>query len=113
MIDSLTLTNLHGRPIIRAGRALNIAGKSQEEVSDLEPGSLLPIRHTRRIREPDGSIREDTSGLSCSDPTEFSFKLYVSDEEGNIAWFRSDEILVVEVDGSTPGALLAPRGAYR
>ena len=31
-----------------------------------------------------GSIREDTSGLSCSDPTEFSFKLYVSDEEGNV-----------------------------
>ena len=61
MIDTLTLTNLHGRQIIRAGRGLNIAGKSQEEVSDLEPGSLLPIRHTRRIREPDGSIREDTA----------------------------------------------------
>lgn len=39
-----------------------------------------------------GSIREDTSGLSCSDPTEFSFKLYVSDEEGNV--------IVGEVEGA-------------
>ena len=31
-----------------------------------------------------GSIREDTSGLSCSDPSEFLFKLYVSDVEGNV-----------------------------
>jgi hypothetical protein len=39
-----------------------------------------------------GSIREDTSGLSCSDPTEFSFKLYVSDEEGNV--------IIGEVEGA-------------
>ena len=31
-----------------------------------------------------GSIREDTSGLSCSDPSEFLFKLYISDAEGNV-----------------------------
>ena len=31
-----------------------------------------------------GSIREDTSGLSCADPSEFTFKLYVSDTDGNV-----------------------------
>ena len=31
-----------------------------------------------------GSIREDTSGLSCSDPTEFLFKLLLADDEGNV-----------------------------
>jgi len=61
MVDSITLTNLHGREILRAGRSLIIAGKRQDEVSDLEPGSLLPIRHTRRISEPDDTIREDTA----------------------------------------------------
>lgn len=59
MIDSLTLTNLYGRQILRATRTLNIAGKHQVETSDLEPGSLLPIRHTRHINEPDDTIRED------------------------------------------------------
>ena len=61
MIDSITFTNLYGRQVLRVSRKINIAGKHQEEVSDLEPGSLLPIRHTRRINEPYDTIREDTA----------------------------------------------------
>ena len=36
----------------------------------------------------------------------------VCDAEGTIVWFRSDELLVTEIDGVSPGAVLT-RAAYR
>ena len=36
----------------------------------------------------------------------------VCDAEGTIVWFRSDELLVIEIDGVSPVAVLT-RSAYR
>jgi hypothetical protein len=35
------------------------------------------------------------------------------DAEGTIVWFRSEEMLVTEVDGASPSALLTKDGGYR
>jgi hypothetical protein len=35
------------------------------------------------------------------------------DAEGTIVWFRSEEMLVLEVDGASPAAILTSGGAYR
>ena len=39
--------------------------------------------------------------------------IVVCDAEGALVWFRSEELVVVEIDGAPPAAILTTQGAYR
>lgn len=75
-----------------AGQANDAQGaESLETFADLEAyrsGGLIATFEDLVVVGDDGqivgSIREDTSGLSCSSPSEFTFKLYLADEDGNV-----------------------------
>ena len=55
---------------------------------------------------PDRSARETAKSVPVT-------MTMVCDAEGAVAWFRSEEMVVVEIDGRSPAAILTAGAAYR
>jgi hypothetical protein len=61
---------------------------------------------------PVGAAAQRSPGLEVPKALPVTM-MAVCDAEGTVVWFRSEEILVLEIDGVTPAAILVARDAYR
>ncbi len=81
-----------------SGTKYIVVGGGIRMFSPRAAGSARPLR--------DPAAREAASPVPVA-------MVMVCDDAGVLVWFRSEELLVVEVDGSTPAAILTATGGYR